>query len=471
MNFIEAIFGVLRNKVLNSMGVERDLMQLVQDKDISRIQSMMQNRDLCVEEAIKEYNPITHDVMNRPDKMRKGKEPYKVEKLPRCRQRYINEVELFFLLGNPIKWKTPTDEEGRDEAFEAYTQFLKDTRFNTTMRQAKRIAGAETESAKVYHIYNDGGKPAVKVLVISKSKGYTLRPLFDQYENLIAFGYGYYIKEGDKTVEHFDLHTPSFIFRCRKADIGWEVIPVSNPTGKINVIYYCQEKAWAGTERRCSREEMIDSKAADTNNYFADPKLKATADVIESLRGAETVGEVLQLTNKEISAVDYLVPPEYSSMKESEKKDLNSSILFDSFTPDFSFENMKGLGTLSGEALKRAMVLGFIKRDNLKETYDILVDREKNLIVSIMMNVTHVQLREKLSKMVVEHEFSEPFSEDVQEKWASIGKAYKDGIISLEQAVNMLALADNPQEEIERIKSKNQEEYQDKEGDYPPNSN
>ena len=187
--------------------------------------------------------------------------------------------------------------------------------------------------------------------------------------------------------------------------------------------------------------------------------------------GAETVGEVLQLTNKEISAVDYLVPPEYSSMKESEKEDLNSSILFDSFTPDFSFENMKGLGTLSGEALKRAMVLGFIKRDNLKETYDILVDREKNLVVSIMMNVTHIHLREKLSKMVVEHEFSEPFSEDVQEKWASIGKAYNDGIISLEQAVNILALADNPQEEIERIKSKNQEKHQDKKGNYPPNSN
>ena len=132
---------------------------------------------------------------------------------------------------------------------------------------------------------------------------------------------------------------------------------------------------------------------------------------------------------------------------------------------------MKGLGTLSGEALKRAMVLGFIKRDNLKETYDILVDREKNLIVSIMMNVTHIHLREKLSKMVVEHEFSEPFSEDVQEKWASIGKAYNDGIISLEQAVNILALADNPQEEIERIKSEKQEKHQDKKGNYPPNSN
>lgn len=456
MDFIGAIFNVLRNKVLNSMGVERDLMKLIQDKDISRVQTLMQNRDSCVNDAIKEYNPETHAVMNRPDKPRKGKEPYKVEKLPRCRQRYINEVELFFLLGNPIKWKPSSDVEGKDEAFEAYTQFLKDTRFNTTMRQAKRLAGAETESAKVYHIYNDAGKPSVKVLVISKSKGYTLRPLFDQYENMIAFGYGYFIKEGDKTVEHFDLQTPTFIFRCKKANIGWDVVPIPNPTGKINVIYYRQEKAWYGTENRCNREEMIDSKAADTNNYFADPKVKATADVIKSLADPDTVGEVIQLTNKDMSAIDYMAPPEYSSMKESEKKDLNSSILFDSFTPDFSFENMKGSGTLSGEALKRAMVLGFIKRDNLKEVYDILVDREKNLVLAIMANVTHIQLREKLLNLNIEHEFSEPFNEDIQEKWSAIGKAYYDGIISLEQAVNILALADNPDEEIERIRSEKQ---------------
>ena len=119
-------------------------------------------------------------------------------------------------------------------------------------------------------------------------------------------------------------------------------------------------------------------------------------------------------------------------MKDSEKEDLNNSILFDSFTPDFSFENMKGMGTLSGEALKRAMTLGYIKRDNLKETYDILVDREKNLILAIMMNVTHIHLRNQLSKL------------------------YSDGIISLDLAVTMLALTDAPQEEIELIKSEKQ---------------
>lgn len=451
MNFIEAVFNLLRNKTLNSLGVERDLMKLIQDRDISRVQTLLQNRDVEVIQSIEEYNPITHKVNKRRDKMRKDKEPYKVEKLPRTRQRYINEVELFFLLGSPIKWKNNV--KGTDEAFKAYNDFLQDTRFHTTMRQAKRLAGAETESAKVYHIYDDNGKPGVKVLVISKSKGYILRPLFDQYENMIAFGYGYNLKEGDRTVEHFDIETPSYIFRCKKVNIGWEVNPLVNPSGKINVIYYKQDKAWYGTQPRCDREEHIDSKAADTNNYFADPKLKATTDVIQSLADAGTVGEIIQLSSKDNSSIDYLVPPEYSSMKDSEKKDLNNSILFDSFTPDFSFENMKGMGTLSGEALKRAMTLGYIKRDNLKETYDILVDREKNLILAIMMNVTHIHLREQLAKMNITHEFAEPFNEDKEKLWASIGKLYSDGIISLDLAVNMLALTDAPQEEIERIKN------------------
>lgn len=42
MNFVEAIFNLLRNKTLNSLGVERDLMKLIQDKDISQVQTLLQ---------------------------------------------------------------------------------------------------------------------------------------------------------------------------------------------------------------------------------------------------------------------------------------------------------------------------------------------------------------------------------------------------------------------------------------------
>lgn len=451
MNIVSSIFQMFQNSVLNSLGVERSLLELIQSADIDQAKTLMQNRDIEVCQAIKEYNPESHEVNRRSDKFRKGKAPYYTEKLPRGRQRYINEVELFFLLGQPIKWKATSD--NTDNAFLAFSDFLKDTRFNSNMREAKRTAGAETECAKIYHIYKERGIAHVKVKVISKSAGYTLRPLFDQWDNLIAFGYGYYLNENGSNIEHFDIETSDFIYRCKLGRFGWEVTPVTNPTGKINVIYYRQEKAWAGVQRRINREEFIDSKAADTNNYFADPKLKVTADVLQNMTGGGTnnVGEVIQLTDRERSSVEYLAPPEYSSMKDSEKKDLAQSILFDTFTPDFSYENMKGLGTLSGEAMRRAMAIGYMKRDNLKETYDELVDREKNLILSIMMNVTHIEMREELSRLVVEHEFSEPFLDDKDKNINTIVALYNARLISLPSAIEMLSLTDKPEEEVRRI--------------------
>lgn len=451
MTLFDGIWQFVNSKILNTLGAEKDMLQLIKEGDIERVKSMLQNRDEEVAKAIQEYNSKYHKVNERPDKYRRGKEPYYTEKLPRNRQVYINEVETFFLLGQPIKWKAKTDDT--DNAFEAYMQFLQDTRFNTTMRQAKRLAGAETESAKVYHIYQEDGEARVKVKVISKSQGYTLRPLIDQWGNMIAFGYGYFLKEGNNTVEHFDIETPEYIYRCKKTKLGWEVEPVVNPSGKINVIYYQQPKAWEGVQQRIDREEMVDSKAADTNNYFADPKLKATSDVL-ALNGnagaTNNVGEVLQLQGSD-SKVEYLAPPDYSTMKEAEKKDLQSSILNDTFTPDFSFENMKGLGTLSGEALRRAMALGYMKRDNRKETYDEMVDREKNLILAIMANITHISLRNELSRIKIEHEFAEPFVEDKDKNIERITSLYSAGVMSLDTAIKTAGLVDNPEEEKRKI--------------------
>lgn len=454
-NYLQQIMTYFRNLALNSAGVERDLYQLIQDGDIDTAIDMMQNRDSEVDCAIKEYNPQTHDVMSRPNKYRKNDAPYISEKLPRSRQRYINEVELFFLLGNPIRWKK---ENGSDDVFRLFTDFLKNTRFNSTMRQAKRLAGAETESAKIYHLYRDDktGDRQVKSMVMARSNGYKLRPLFDQYGNMNAFAYGYKLKERGKTVQHWDIQTPDMLFYCRKGNIGYEVETYPNPTGKINVLYYHQPKAWDGAEPRLNREEILDSKVGDTNNYFSDPIAVASADVIQMMSDPNKPGKLIQCQGVN-SKFEYVNPPQSSETRDAEKQDLNDSILFDTFTPDFSFDKIKGMGTLSGDAIKNAMILGFIKRDNRKETYEELVDREKNLIISILKYL-HPDKATELDRLEISFDFSEPFVEDKQKTWASIGKLYTDGIASLEQVVQMLALTDAPEEEIERIKDAKQNE-------------
>jgi len=455
MSLITSVFEVLKNFTLNSLGVERDLIKLIQDKDISKAMELFENNDEAVKLAQMEYDPEQHAVMERKNKKRKkNRDDYIVQKLPRSWQRYINEIALFFLLAKPVRFSAEgmEDNKGNDDAFSAFKGFLKDVRFDANMRQFKRLAGAETECAKLYHLYQDAdGKPAVKIVILSRATGYYLRPLKDQYQKMVAFGYGYYLKEGSNTVEHFDIETPNYIFRCKKSNLGWDVVPEENKVGKIKIIYSKQPTEWDGVQRRIERDEMIDSKTGDINEYFADPIAMGTTGALENLMDPEQVGKLVRLSSKD-DIFKYVEPPTSLDMKESEKAVLKNSILQDSFTPDFNFEAMTGMGTLSGEALRRALILGYIKRDNRKEIYDELMDREISLILAIMTKVTHIG-QVGLKDLKVTHEFAEPFDEDMTARVSMISDAYTGGVLSLEQAVKMLGFASDVKAEIEMIKA------------------
>lgn len=455
--YIQQLATLFRNIVLNAVGVERDFFKLVNDKDISKAIELMQDRHEDVDEAIKEYNPQTHKVMDRPNKRRKNDEPYITEKLPRTRQQYINEVELFFLLGADLKYKK---NDGDDKAYELFLDFMKTNRMHSIHREFKRLCGAETEAAIVFHLFQDDGKIACKPFIAARSTGYDIRPLFDQYGNLLAFAYGYKVKGVKDTIQMWEILTPKVNFECQKNNGVWTVTPRENITGKICAIYGRQPKAWAGTEPRIHREEMMDSFIADTNNYFADPIAYATADVVNLMTGKdrERIGRLLQYTGKD-SQFGYINPPNDSASRATEKLDLGRSILFDTFTPDFSYDSIKGMGSLSGEALENAMILGFIKRANRMEIYGELFDRETSVIRAIL-GVMNPEMKKAFEDIQIGIEFQSPFTKQNTSLWASITSLYQGGVCSLETAVMLLSLTEAPEEEIERIKSSQAEAAQ-----------
>lgn len=447
--YVTNIATLFKNVTLNALGVERDLYQLLSDKDVGRAIGLMQDNSADVDNALKEYYPQKHAIMERQNKPRKNMPPFITCKLPRALQRYINEAELFFMLGNDIQWRK---ESGDDEAYKVFTEFIKSSRFNATMRSVKRIAGSETECAKLYHLYKDNENNAIiKPVVMARSTGYQLRPLFDQYGVLIAFAYGFTTKSSNgKNIEHWNIETPRLIFECsRDAMIGWNVNARQNPTGKINVIYYKQRKAWDGVEPRIARIEEIDSKIGDTNNMYAEPIAFATADVVEMMKDPDSIGKMIKATKD--GKFEYINPPAASELLSMEKKELHATVLFDSFTPDLDTDKLRGTGDLSGEAIKRAMTLGYLKRANLMEIYEEMVDREKSLIISAL-KYQHPELTKKLDELVISFTFAEPFGEDARAMWSALGNLYASGLVSLETAVEMLALTKAPQEEIDRIK-------------------
>lgn len=446
-NYISKIMNAFKNMTLNAEGVDSELNSLILKRDIWKAISLMDNNDEEVDKAIREYNPQTHDVMHRRNKYREDDEPYITEKLPRTRARYINEIELFFLLGKPIEWKL---RRGDEEAYAMFTQYLEGMHFNSRIRQAKRLAGSEIESAIIFNLTNAGGKVQSKSFVASRSKGYRLRPMFDQYGDLVALAYGYRLKENGKNILHYDILTSQYTHFCAYKNSGWEVDTFPNITNKINAVYFHQNKAWDGVVPRLNREEMLDSKIGDTNNYFADPMAAATADVIDSLAEPDKPGRLIQLSGQN-SKFEYINPPQNSETRNAEMKNLSSSILFDTFTPDFSYENMKGLGTLSGTAMRNALILGYIKRDILKETYEELVRRLANVILAIL-KVEHPEMAKKFDELRIDFEFAEPFDDDKKNTWNSIAQLFSAGVISLETAVKMLALTDAPDDEVALIK-------------------
>ena len=258
------------------------------------------------------------------------------------------------------------------------------------------------------------------------------------------------MKTASGNVQHWDIHTREFIFECANEKLGWTVVARPNPTGRINILYYQQDKAWAGVEPRIERIEDLDSKIGDTNNYFADPIAYATADVVELMDEPNASGKMIKATGPN-SKFEYINPPQSSELRAAEKKELHDTVLLDTFTPDIDVEKMRALGVLSGVAIKRALTLGYIKRANLLEIYEEMVDREKNIIIECL-KIKYPEMAKKLSELKISFEFQEPFDEDKEKTWASIGKLYNSGLVSLETAVGMLALTQAPQEEIDRIK-------------------
>lgn len=149
------LFDLFRNYLNALVGRNQEFEKLLAAKDISAVKERMDNRMDMAIAALKEYEVTSHEIMKREDKIitdKKGNfirlEP--VWKLPIPYQVYINEIALVFLYGRPVKWTQQST--GTDRAFQKFQDVIERTHFNSKLRQCKRIAGSETESAMLFRV-------------------------------------------------------------------------------------------------------------------------------------------------------------------------------------------------------------------------------------------------------------------------------------------------------------------------------
>lgn len=461
------LIDLFRNYVNALVGKNQEFEQLLAAKDISAVKDKMCNQEKKIFDALSEYDTFSHEVMKREDKIitdKKGKflRTEKVWKLPIPYPVYINEIALVFLYGRPIKWVQQS--EGTDKAFDAFLNVIKRTRFDSKIRQCKRLAGAETESAMLFRVFrDDDGKPDVQIRVLARSKGDEIYVRWDQYENIISIGWGYYVKEEkDNVVYHFDIFTKQTIYHCAKRSLGWEVNEEQNFIGKIPIILFQQEKEWKGVEPLIHREEFIASRTADTNDYFSDPIAIMSAEIIKNMPEKKEAAKMLITNDKDgvDKAAKYLTWDSAPQSKKDEIEWLHTQILQKTFTPNITTDTLKSVSQLSAKALRTVMMLADIKASKHKETHDELLDRTASLITAIIANVLDVSLSGECESLEIGHEFQEPFGDDIADSLTNIVKAVDAGIISTEGAIELNPLVKDVAREKQRLAQEQEERQQ-----------
>ena len=452
------LFDLFKNYVNAIIGKDQEFEKLLAAGDISAVKDKMASGERKAIEAMREYDTYQHEVMRREDKIvtdKNGKfrRKEKTWKLPIPYPVYINEISLVFLYGRPVKWTQVSD--GTDNAFSKYLEVIKDTRFDSKIRQCKRLAGAETESAMLFRVYRDtDDKPNVQIRVLARSKGDEIYYRFDQYENLLSFAWGYHVKEReDSNAYHFDVYTKERVYRCVKRNLGWEVNEEVNFIGKIPVILFRQEKEWKGVEPLIHREEMIASRTADTNDYFSDPIAIMAAEIIKNMPEKKEAAKVLITNDKDgvDKAAKYLTWDSAPQSKKDEIEWLHTQILQKTFTPNITTDSLKQVSQLSAKALRTVMMLADIKASKHKEIHDELLDRSASLITAIIGNVLDVSLSGECENLRVGHEFQEPFGDDVADNLNNIIRAVEAGILSSEGGIELNPLVKDVAREKERL--------------------
>ncbi len=456
-----SLIQTIKNDIKAAVGYQQSFDELLEAGDVTRAVAMTTSHSESALKHLREYEVSTHKVMEREDRAVYDKNGNflrwsKRNKIPIPYQKYLNEISLVFLYGRPVKWAQKS--ENTDYSYGYYKDLLSEIRFNSAVREAKRAAGAEGVSAILYHVYREEAtsKPKLLLNVLSKKNGDDVYTLKDQYKRLRVFAWGYYLTEkGNRTVHHIDIYTADKIFRCKRGNFGWEVIQHENPIGKIPVLLFEQEPEHSDVQPLIEKVENSESVEADVIDRFANPTMVATAEILNSLPKQEDEAKLLILKNG--GNVSYLTWNEASESKRNQFERLDKHILSKSFTPNIDFDNMKSLGNLSAKAIRKIMLLAVIKAEKHKESHDGYMNRHASLMKAIMANVLDYAHKAEHDALVLEHEFQEPFGDDVSETLADISKQFNDGAMSRETYVELSYLIKDAQVEIQRIKAEQQE--------------
>ena len=398
-----------------------EIMQLAKSNDWNAAISELKNHRYIpqpdVEAAKKALNPKLHNINDpvlRPDKRVKvtddeqGESAQKVidtngestnfrtEKVARIAvalQKLIINRTVSFCFGTPPAYNVTPIDEAQEAVEKALKRILYDTKSKSLNRKVGRSIFGFKECAEYWYTikkdkphtkYGFSTPYKVRCAIFSPALGDTLYPFFDDMGDMVAFSRSFSRKDSkDNAVDYFETFTETKHWLWVNGANGYEVadgFPKPNAIGKIPVIYGHQPKfETEDVDALIDRLERLLSNFADTNDYHASPKIFTTGQI----NGWSKKGESGAVIEGEDGATMQYVS--WQSAPESVKLEIQTLlqlIYTITQTPDISFDAVKGLGAISGVALKLLFMDAHLKVQDKCEIFDEYLQRRVNILLA-----------------------------------------------------------------------------------------
>ncbi len=393
-----------------------------------------------------------------------------------CKQ--IADFAAYWLLSNPPILINNTPQYEKE--FNEFQESWKDSKVEDLNVKLAKILFSETRAAELLYIPADKEDSSVKYMLLSL-RNEEFNANFDDKGNMDAFIRKYKVKELEidtiKEVSYVEVFIKGGYKKYKETaeneyiELNDEITTAYKEAyakiNKIPVVYYsCDFPLFWHIVKLQDRLNEVMCRLSDTNDYFADPKLKLFGSLVKNASGEvglrkDATGEVIHLQNltedgtQVKSDVEYLTWDQVPESTKFEIENLINNILYLTHTPNISFDNLKGIGNLSGVALKLMFLDATLFTRSLKA---LLFDFQRRINVhKSLLNSLREDNRMMLLDIAIE--FQNPIPTNEKEIIETLVQAKTGGILSTETAVENNPFVANTEVEKERLQSDNMESF------------
>jgi SPP1 family phage portal protein len=446
-----------------------------------------------IEKSKKGLDPLQHDVFNRikrPDKKVKldtendtaikvittedSERGYRLEPVARIAislQKLIVKRAVAFLFGNPVEMNAEPENDKQKQVLKALKRVLYDVKSKSLNRRVARQVMSCTEVAELWYPVerpnNDYGfqsKYKLRVAVFSPLLGDELYPYFDQSGDMVAFSRSFTRTDNNRVKhEYFETYTDEEHMLWTSGASGFEPVenyPKKIEIGKIPVVFANQAAVeWEDVQVLIDRLEKLLSNFADTNDYHASPKIFVTGTVTGFSKKGEA-GAIIE--GEDGATAEYLAWQNAPESVKLEIETLLRLIYTLTQTPDIAFDAVKGIGAVSGVALKLLFMDAHLKVADHQEVFDEFMQRRVNVIKAFIGKFS-TALAAECEALQVEPEIV-PFMIEDDKARVDLVMAANGGKPAISQrfSAKLVGLSSDPEADFAQIQAEaDRESYSD----------